>query len=241
VGDLRDEVRDRYAALARTVTDGSSCCGGSACDDDRYGAALYGADTAGLPQTAVTASLGCGNPTALAELRPGEVVLDLGSGGGIDAFLAAGKVGPEGKVFGLDMTDEMLDLARRNQEAVGATNVEFLRGLIEAIPLPAVSVDVIISNCVVNLSTDKPGVFAEMFRVLRPAGRIAISDIVAEDRLTPAERTQRGSYTGCIAGALSFAEFHAGLGTAGFTRIAVTPTHQVADGMHAATIIATRP
>jgi arsenite methyltransferase len=241
VGDLRDEVRDRYAALARTVTEGPGCCSSCSCDDDRYGAALYGADTTDLPETAVAASLGCGNPTALAELRPGEVVLDLGSGGGIDAFLAARKVSPGGKVFGLDMTDEMLDLARRNQQAVGATNVEFLRGLIESIPLPADSVDVIISNCVVNLSTDKPGVFAEMFRVLRPQGRVTISDIVAEDRLTPAERAERGSYTGCIAGALSFAEFRAGLAAAGFADIAVTPTHQVADGMHAAAITATRP
>jgi arsenite methyltransferase len=240
VADLRDEVRDRYAALARTVTEGSGCCAECSCDDGRYGAALYGADTEDLPETAVAASLGCGNPTAIAGLRPGEVVLDLGSGGGIDAFLSARKVGPEGKVFGLDMTDEMIELARRNQKVAGVANVEFLRGLIESIPLPAESVDVIISNCVVNLSTDKPGVFTEMLRVLKPGGRIAISDIVAEDRLTPAERAERGSYTGCIAGALSFTEFHTGLAAAGFSEIAVVPTHQVADGMHAATITAIR-
>ncbi len=241
MGDLRDEVRERYAALARQAAQEPSCCASCSCDDDRYGSALYGEEATDLPPAAVSASLGCGNPTALAGLQPGEVVLDLGSGAGIDAFLAARKVGPRGKVYGLDMTDEMLDLARRNQTAIGATNVEFLRGIIESIPLPEDSVDVIISNCVLNLSTDKPGVFAEMFRVLRPRGRVAISDIVAADGLTPAERAQRGSYTGCIAGALSIGEFRAGLGAAGFSDIAVTPTHQVADGMHAATITATRP
>ena len=161
------------------------------------------------------ASLGCGNPTAVAELRQGERVLDLGSGGGIDVLLSARRVGPTGRAFGLDMTDEMLALAQRNAAEAGATNVEFLKGHIEAIPLPAASVDVVISNCVVNLAADKPAVFREIARVLRPGGRIGISDIVAEDRLTPQQRAERGSYVGCIAGALSFAEFEAGLRASG--------------------------
>ena len=187
------------------------------------------------------ASLGCGNPVAVADLRPGETVLDLGSGGGIDVLLSARRVGPAGQAFGLDMTEEMLDLARANARAAGAGNVEFLRGQIEAIPLPACSVDVIISNCVINLSTDRPAVFAESFRVLRPGGRLGISDILADDHLTPAQRLERGGQAGCIAGAPSFAEYREGLTLAGFTGITITATRQVGDGVHAAIIRAVRP
>ncbi|MFQ5947283.1 MAG: methyltransferase domain-containing protein, partial [Acidimicrobiia bacterium] len=179
--------------------------------------------------------------TAVADLRPGEVVLDLGSGGGIDALLAARRVGPTGKVFGLDMTPKMLALARRNQEEAGVTNVEFLQGYIEDIPLPAHTVDVVISNCVINLSVDKPRVFAEMSRVLRPGGRIGVSDVVAADHLSTADRAERGSYVGCIAGALSFTEYTAGLEAAGFGEVSVVATHQVADGMYAAIVRATKP
>jgi SAM-dependent methyltransferase len=194
-----------------------------------------------VPEAAALASLGCGNPTAVAELKPGETVLDLGSGGGIDVLLSARRVGPEGFAYGLDMTNEMLELARRNAAEAGATNVEFLQGYIEDIPLPNQSVDVIISNCVINLSADKDAVFAEMLRVLRPGGRIGISDIVAEDALTLDERAERGSWVGCIAGALSVTEYTAGLEAAGFVDISLTPTHPVAEGMHSMIVRATRP
>ncbi len=245
VDEVRDEVRDRYAALASAAGEagccgGGSCCGGEA--DARFGATLYEAGERGeVPDAAVLASLGCGNPTAVAELREGEVVLDLGSGGGIDVLLSARRVGPEGTVYGLDMTEEMLALARRNAAEAGATNVHFLEGHIEAIPLPAGSVDVVISNCVVNLSPDKPAVLAEAFRVLAPRGRLGISDVVAEDRLDEAERAERGSYVGCIAGALSKSEYERLLGEAGFEDVAVTFTHEVADGMHAAIVKAAKP
>ncbi len=188
----------------------------------------------------MTASLGCGNPLAVAGLRDRETVLDLGSGGGIDVLLSARRVGPAGKAYGLDMTGEMLSLARANAARAGAANVEFLPGHIEAIPLPDNSVDVIISNCVINLSGDKPAVFAESFRVLRPGGRLGISDIVAEDHLTPAERAERGGPIGCIAGALSFAEYSDGLTQAGFTAISIRPTHEVATGLHSAIIRAVK-
>ena len=187
------------------------------------------------------ASLGCGNPTAVAELHEGETVLDLGSGGGIDVLLSAKRVGPSGKAYGLDMTEEMLALAGRNAAEAGATNVEWLKGQIEAIPLPAETVDVVISNCVINLSTDKAAVFAETFRALKPGGRIGITDVVAEDQLSPEDRAVRGAWVGCIAGALSRAEYVAGLTAAGFTDIAVSFTHQVGDGLHSAIIKATRP
>ncbi|MFF7330649.1 arsenite methyltransferase [Streptomyces sp. NPDC008150] len=242
--DLRETVRRRYAAAAVQVTEGgSACCGPQAVEvDDNFGSALYAADErASLPAEAIAASLGCGNPTAVADLREGERVLDLGSGGGIDVLLSARRVGASGKAYGLDMTEEMLALALANQKKAGAANVEFLKGTIEAIPLPASSIDVVISNCVVNLSTDKPAVFAEMFRVLAPGGRIGISDVVADDGLTPAQRAERGDHVGCIAGALSFAEYHEGLAAAGFTDIALTPTHAVADGMHSAIVRATKP
>jgi SAM-dependent methyltransferase len=193
-----------------------------------------------LPEAALLASLGCGNPIAVAELREGERVLDLGAGGGIDVLLSARRVGPSGRVFGLDMTEEMLSLAVRNAREAGATNVEFLRGYIEDVPLPAGTIDVIISNCVINLSTDKPRVFAEMARVLRAGGRIGISDVVADDDLAPMDRAARGSYVGCIAGALSFSEYEVGLATAGFTDVSIIATNDVADGMHSAIIRATR-
>jgi arsenite methyltransferase len=252
---LRQRVRAHYAGLALQVTepDGATaagCCGGgcgcgcgAAADEELgSGAGLYDeASRAELPETAVLASLGCGNPTAVAELREGETVLDLGSGGGIDVLLSARRVGQTGKAYGLDMTDEMLALARRNAAEAGATNVEFLKGQMEAIPLPPASVDVVISNCVVNLSTDKPAVLAETFRVLVPGGRVGISDIVAEDRLSPAERLERGSYVGCIAGALAKSEYEAGLAAAGFTGISVSFTHEVADGLHGAIVRATKP
>lgn len=228
------------------VADGgaaSDCCGSPSVEvDANFGASLYGAaDRDQLPIAATAASLGCGNPTAVAELREGERVLDLGSGGGIDVLLSARRVGPTGKAYGVDMTDEMLALARENAAKAEAANVEFLKGTIEAIPLPANSIDVVISNCVINLSVDKTAVFAEMARVLVPGGRIGISDVVADDALSARQRGERGDYVGCIAGALSFAEYRAGLAAAGFTEIEVTATHSVADGMHSAIVKAVKP
>ena len=242
--ELRESVRQRYAAAATAVTEGGrGCCGGPAGEvDEGLGSALYGAaERAELPVESVAASLGCGNPTAVAELREGERVLDLGSGGGIDVLLSARRVGPTGKAYGLDMTEEMLALAVANARKAGATNVEFLKGTIEAIPLPANTVDVVISNCVINLSTDKAAVFAEAFRVLKPGGRVGVTDIVADDELTPAQRAERGDHVGCIAGALSVSEYRRGLAAAGFTGVEITATHQVADGMHSAIIRAAKP
>ena len=247
--ELREEVRRRYAESARAVaekTDGCGCGSGSCCaeagnDGPSFVEAFYDAEQRGeLPEAATLASLGCGNPTAVAELEEGETVLDLGSGGGIDVILSARRVGPTGTAYGLDMTDEMLALARQNAGDAGVSNVHFLKGVIEQIPLPADSVDVVISNCVVNLSVDKPAVLTEIARVLKPGGRIGISDIVSEDRLSPAERAARGSYVGCIAGALSKAEYEAGLEAAGFDRISVEFTHEVADGMHGAIVKAVK-
>jgi arsenite methyltransferase len=255
---VREQVRARYAAAATKVTSGQSdcgcgqpadcgceggCCGGAAtAEEPGFGAELYAAlDRDELPDTALLASLGCGNPTAVADLGPGETVLDLGSGGGIDVLLSAKRVGPSGKAYGLDMTEEMLALARRNAAEAGATNVDFLKGQIEAIPLPAETIDVVISNCVVNLSTDKPAVFAETFRVLKPGGRVGITDVVAEDRLSSEDRAERGAWVGCIAGALSRGEYQAGLAAAGFTGVSVASTHQVGDGLHSAIIKATKP
>ena len=244
--DLREQVRERYAEAALSVdrggcgcTDSGGCCGNAGCDgeDGSFGERLYSIEQRGeIPEAAALASLGCGNPTAVAELREGEVVLDLGSGGGIDVILSARRVGPTGTAFGVDMTDEMLSLARRNAAEAGVTNVRFLKGMIEAVPLPAGSVDVVISNCVINLSTDKPAVLAAMARVLKPGGRLGITDVVAEDRLAPDERAERGSYVGCIAGALSRGEYVAGLEAAGFEDVSVQFTHSVADGMHSAIV-----
>ena len=264
--DLREKVRSKYAAAARAVLEprpgvtaqsvelsatdsccGSSatgsCCGGSSAEAvGGFSENLYReGETDGLPEEAVLASLGCGNPIAVADLLAGERVLDLGSGGGIDVLLSARRVGPSGFAYGVDMTDDMLTLARANAAKAGAANVEFLKGQIEALPLPDQAVDVVISNCVINLSTDKPAVLAEMFRVLVPGGRIGITDVVAEDRLTPADRAAAGSYVGCIAGALSRSEYLDGLAAAGFADASVTFTHQAAPGMHSAIIRAVKP
>jgi len=265
---LREEVRARYAEAARAVLEprpgvtaqsaeisatgsccgssaGDSCCGAGSAAAEAVGGFsenLYReGETDGLPEEAVLASLGCGNPLAVADLHEGERVLDLGSGGGIDVLLSARRVGPSGFAYGVDMTDEMLTLARANAARAGAGNVEFLQGQIEALPLPDASVDVVISNCVINLSTDKPAVLAEMFRVLVPGGRIGITDVVAEDHLSPAERAAAGSYVGCIAGALSRSEYLDGLAAAGFADASVTFTHQAAPGMHSAIIRAVKP
>jgi SAM-dependent methyltransferase len=238
---LREQVRERYAEAARGLQAGGGGCGcGSCCEDGEpgdFGEGLYSAEDRGeLPDAAALASLGCGNPTAVADIHPGDVVLDLGSGGGIDVILSARRVGPDGVAYGLDMTDEMLTLARANAAEAGLRNVHFLKGVIERIPLPAASVDVVISNCVINLSVDKPAVLREMARVLRPGGRLGISDVVAEDHLTPGQRAQRGSNVGCVAGALSRAEYIAGLEAAGFEDVSVEFTHEVADGMHGALV-----
>ena len=259
---LRERVRERYAEAATTVLEtggrasccdppcgadhgnssASGCCPTVVAVDETFGGALYSrSERDELPVAAVAASLGCGNPTAVAELREGERVLDLGSGGGIDVLLSARRLGPTGYVYGVDMTDEMLDLARGNAAKAGASNVEFLKGLIEDIPLPDSSVDVVISNCVINLSIDKPKVIKEMYRVLVPDGRIGISDIVAEDHLTPDQRAERGSYVGCVAGALSRSEYLGNLAAAGFSDASVRFTQQTADGMHSAIIQATKP
>ncbi|KAE8762924.1 arsenite methyltransferase [Georgenia thermotolerans] len=251
--EVREQVRRHYAAAARRAgqgvasgcgcegAGGEGCCGETA-GDERFGLPLYDATSAAtVPLEARLASLGCGNPVAVAELNSGERVLDLGSGGGIDVLLSARRVGPTGFAYGVDMTPEMLELARANATRAGATNVEFLAGTIEDVPLADGVVDVVISNCVVNLSTDKPVVLAEMFRVLAPGGRIGISDVVAEDRLAAAERAERGSYVGCVAGALSRTEYLQGLAAAGFTDGEVTFTHQVTEGMHAAVVRARKP
>jgi arsenite methyltransferase len=250
VAELKETIRVRYAEAARQAAAGTQCGGSDCCDEngccgdagpDAFGANLYEAsERSELPEGAVLASLGCGNPMAVAELREGETVLDLGSGGGIDVLLSARRVGPTGFAYGLDMTRDMVDLAHRNAAEAGVTNVDFVEGEIEAIPLPDSSVDVVISNCVINLSTDKPAVLREIFRVLRPGGRIGITDVVAEDRLSPAERAERGSYVGCIAGALSKTEFEQGLAEAGFADAAVRFTHRVADGMHSAVVQASK-
>jgi arsenite methyltransferase len=247
---LRERVRERYAQAAVAAegggcgcTESGGCCGNVSCegDDASFGDALYTIDQrAQLPDAAALASLGCGNPTAVADLHEGEVVLDLGSGGGIDVILSARRVGPTGIAYGLDMTDEMLSLARKNAQEAGVANVHFLKGVIEQIPLPAESVDVVISNCVINLSVDKAAVLTEMGRVLKPGGRVGVSDVVAEDRLTPEERAARGSYVGCIAGALSKSEYLKGLSAAGLEDVSVEFTHEVADGMHGAIVKAVK-
>ncbi|MGA9159972.1 MAG: arsenite methyltransferase [Actinomycetota bacterium] len=239
MSEVREQVREHYrkAALSVKSVGWGSCCDESLCG----GEALYEAsERAEVPDVAVLASLGCGNPTAVAELAEGETVLDLGSGGGIDVILSARRVGPTGRAYGLDMTDEMLDLARRNAAEAGVDNVEFLKGFIEDVPLSDASVDVVISNCVINLSDDKSKVFDEMRRVLRPGGRLGISDIVASDELSQAERAERGSFVGCIAGALSFGEYRSELERAGFEDVEVEPTHVVAGGMYSAIIRARR-
>ena len=240
----RDEVREqvrRHYALSAVSAEG--CCGPDDCcgSGAELTGGMYSADEiAAIPRSAATASLGCGNPIAVADLAEGETVLDLGSGGGIDVLLSAKRVGPTGWVIGLDMTDEMLDLARRNAAEAGADNVEFRKGYIEDIPMADASVDVVISNCVINLASDKQAVFGEMHRVLRRGGRIGITDIVAEDSLSPEERAERGSWAGCIAGALSRGEYEGGLLAAGFRDISLTPTHPVVEGMESMLIRAVK-
>ena len=248
---LREQVRERYAEAARAAQaggcgcgDDGGCCGNVSCDGEEaaFGERPYTVEERkALPGPAKLASLGCGNPTAVAELNEGEVVLDLGSGGGIDVILSARRVGPSGTAYGLDMTEDMLALARRNAADAGVANVHFLRGVIEDVPLPAASVDVVISNCVINLSVDKSAVLAEMARVLKPGGRVGLTDVVAEDRLTPSERAERGTYVGCIAGALSRGEYVEGLRAAGFANVSVEFAHEVADGMHSAIVKAAKP
>src|SRR5216117_3891730 len=226
--DLKDIVKAKYGQAALRVTScGNACCGSapSRGECDPITSNLYAqAETASLPEQAVLASLGCGNPTALAELLPGEIVLDLGSGGGIDVLLSAKRVGPTGKAYGLDMTDEMLALARENQRKAGVTNVEFLKGEIENIPLPDASVDVIISNCVINLSADKRRVLGEAFRVLRPGGRFAVSDVVVRGQLPSEVRRSIEAWVGCVAGALEEEEFKTLLAQQGFEEIGIEPT-----------------
>jgi arsenite methyltransferase len=244
--EVREEVRRRYAEAAVAAerggcgcNDDGGCCGNAGCDGDEgsFGETLYTIDQRGeLPDAAALASLGCGNPTAVADLNEGDTVLDLGSGGGIDVILSAKRVGSAGRAYGLDMTDEMLALAQKNAEEAGIANAIFLKGVIEEVPLPAKSIDVVISNCVINLSTDKPAVFMEMARVLKPGGRLGITDVVAEDRLAADERAERGSYVGCIAGALSKSEYEEGLRASGFEDVSVEFTHKVADGMHSAIV-----
>jgi arsenite methyltransferase len=249
----RDAVRKTYAEAARAAAGGSAgSCGPSGCgcgttalpEEQRavFGAGLYeNEEREGVPAAAALASLGCGNPTAVAELHAGETVLDLGSGGGIDVLLSARRVGPTGKAYGLDMTEEMLALARRNQLEAGIENVEWLRGTIEAIPLPDASVDVVISNCVINLSTDKRRVLAEAARVLRPGGRFAVSDVIADPDMDEDTRRDMEQWTGCVAGALTRAEYEAGLGAAGFERIEVRATHRVHEHAESAIVRARKP
>ena len=243
--EVREQVRARYAQAANAVTGGGTATCAETCrgaQETGTGSELYdAAEQSQVPEDAVSASLGCGNPIAVADLQPGETVLDLGSGGGIDVLLSARRVGPAGKAYGLDMTEEMLNLARDNAAKAGATNAEFIKGHIESIPLPGDSVDVIISNCVINLSGNKSAVLAESFRVLRSGGRFGVSDILAENHLSEADRAERGSHVGCIAGALSFTEYRDGLARAGFTGISITPTHEVVAGMHSAIVRAVKP
>ena len=254
--EIRETVRERYAAAALEVQIGSArccdpaesscCCGpapiGAQRHSREFGPVLYSEEERDtLPEAAALASLGCGNPTAVAELAEGETVLDLGSGGGIDVLLSARRVGPAGTVYGLDMTDEMLELARAHQRDAGVANVEWLRGTIEAIPLPDEAVDVIISNCVINLSGDKTRVFAEAARVLRPGGRFAVTDVIADPDMDEATRQDMAQWTGCIAGALTEAQFRDELAAAGFEAIEITETHRVHEYAGSAIVRARKP
>jgi arsenite methyltransferase len=225
--DIRESVRERYAAAARQAGTSAGCCGSAVGCSDEFGAALYGAEAGAAPPEAVAASLGCGVPTAVADLHPGETVLDLGSGAGADVLISARRVAPGGRAIGLDMTDEMLALARANAAAAGVENVEFVQGYLEEIPLPDASVDVVISNCVINLAADKRVVLAEAARVLRPGGRFAVSDVIADDDMDAATRADMQQWTGCIAGALTAAEFRDALAAAGLVDIEIRPTHRV--------------
>jgi arsenite methyltransferase len=247
---LRETVRERYAAAALATTDPTAvagCCSTDAAvitdeQAEQFGAGLYAAgEHDELPDTALLASLGCGNPTAMAELREGETVLDLGSGGGIDVLLSARRVGPTGTAYGLDMTDEMLALARANQAKSGVDNVHWLKGHIEDIPLPAETIDVVLSNCVINLSTDKPQVLRETARVLKPGGRFAVSDVIADPGMDDATRSDLAQYVGCIAGALTADEYVRHLTDAGMTDIEITETHRVHERAGSAIIRARKP
>ena len=236
----REAVRARYATLASAAAEGATCC--TPDEQAVFGASRYEADDlAALPETAAATSIGCGNPTAVAQLAEGEVVLDLGSGGGIDVILSARRVGPAGKAYGLDMTDEMLELARRNAAEAGVDNVEFLKGHIEQIPLPDASVDVVISNCVINLSTDKAAVLAEAGRVLRPGGRFAVSDVVADADMDDATRAEVDQWTGCVAGALTRDDYSALLTAAGLGDVEIVESHRVHDHAASAIIRARKP
>ncbi|HEU4656138.1 MAG TPA: arsenite methyltransferase [Capillimicrobium sp.] len=247
--DIRETVRAKYAAAARAAgaqDRSSSCCGPIALTDaDRtaaFGGALYdGGEAEGAPAAALQASLGCGVPTAVAELREGETVLDLGSGAGADVLIGARRVGPAGTAIGLDMTDEMLEVARRNAAEAGVENVRFVKGYIEDVPLPDASVDVVISNCVINLAADKRKVLAEVARVLRPGGRFAVSDVVASEGMDAATRADMAAYTGCIAGALTEAEFREALAAAGLTDVEIRVTHRVHEHASSAIIRARKP
>jgi arsenite methyltransferase len=258
--EIRETVRDRYAEAARSFgAEGAGCCGpvgSTACgcstadplgaeqglNDQVFGDRLYSEEERdSIPDAATLASLGCGNPTAVAELHEGETVLDLGSGGGIDVLLSARRVGPAGKAYGVDMTEEMLELARANQREAGVENVEFLEGTIEDVPLADASVDVVISNCVINLSADKRAVFREAARVLRPGGRLAVTDIVADEDMDEATRADMRQWTGCIAGALTEAEFRSGLEDAGFSAIEIRETHRAHEHAGSAIVRATKP
>jgi arsenite methyltransferase len=248
VTEIRETVRERYASLAMAAgQETSGCCGGScgcspADDTGVFGLSLYDAATReGLPTTALTASLGCGVPTAVADLREGETVLDLGSGAGADVLISARRVGPTGKAIGLDMTDEMLELARRNAAEAGAENVEFLKGYLEDMPLDDASVDVVISNCVINLSGDKSQVIKEAARVLRPGGRFAVSDVIADDDMNEQTRADVAAWTGCVAGALTRAEFAAALDAAGFQNVEIRESHRVHEDAVSAIIRARKP
>jgi SAM-dependent methyltransferase len=244
--DIREVVREKYATAARRAADAESWCCGAEYDsaevgEQTFGAALYGEEAGETPAAAVNASLGCGVPTAVADLHEGETVLDLGSGAGADVLISAKRVGASGKAIGLDMTDEMLDLARANAAQAGVENVEFVKGYIEDIPLPDKSVDVVISNCVINLAGDKPKVLAETARVLRPGGRFAVSDVIADPDMDEATRADMAAYTGCIAGALTEAEFRAALAAAGLTDVEIRPTHRVHESATSAIVRARKP
>jgi arsenite methyltransferase len=251
--DIREAVRERYAGAAtsaalgafeeaRQVEADAGCCGTTdGCGGTAFGAALYGDETDGAPAAAVEASLGCGVPTAVADLHAGETVLDLGSGAGADVLISARRVGPTGSVIGLDMTDEMLDLARRNAADAGLENVEFVKGYIEDMPLPDASVDVVISNCVINLSADKRRVLREAARVLRPGGRFAVSDVIADEDMDAATRADMQQWTGCIAGALTRAEFERALADAGLVDVEIRETHRVHDSAGSAIVRARKP
>ena len=242
--ELRELVRERYAAAAEGARSGASCCGGAArdsCGGAVLGHALSGSEAAGAPREAVAASLGCGVPTAVAQLLEGETVLDLGSGAGADVLISARRVGPTGKAIGLDMTDEMLALARANAAAAGADNVEFVKGYLEDLPLPNASVDVVISNCVINLAADKRVVLAEAARVLRPGGRFAVSDVIADEGIDDATRDDMAEWTGCIAGALTEPEFRRALADAGLVDVEIRPTHRVHTHAASAIVRARKP